>query len=153
MFAARKRGIVAPSVLDGAADDGPCIKLPVGIRDHPPVDASRFRVERSPVVLGCLGYGFYLFAGEKALQLPVRKDDSRRIGIVVLPSELEARIVVSGCRIDHFLVKGILSGKLQARSNHRPDVICTMGGVESGIARDDVPFDVCSKFGTYHSGK
>ena len=110
MLPSRQGGIVAPSVLDGAANDSPCIKLPVGIRDNLPVDASRFRVERSPVVLGCLGYGFYLFAGKEAFQILVRKDDPCGIGVMVLPSEFQPRIVVSGCRIDHFLVKGVFPG-------------------------------------------
>lgn len=136
-------GVMGEAVLDGAADDVGGFDLAVGFGYDFAVEAAGFVGGGGAVVFDGLGHEGYLLGGEPVSEGGVGEEYLSGDEVVALASFDESEVVVGGNGVGEEGVGVVECGEVEALVDDGADVGLPVGGVEIGVAREDVALDVC----------
>lgn len=135
-------GVLLHAVLEGAAENGLGVDLPVRFCHDSPVDGSWRAFGTRTMVLDGIAHGEELLLGKPLAEIGVRHEDFARMDMVELAVHGQAEVVVGGNGVRHVLVGMVLARQSEALGNDALRVVALMPAVKGVVAREDGQGDV-----------
>ena len=134
--------VLLHAVLEGAAEDGLGVNLPVSLCHDSPVDSARRAFGTRAMVLYGIAHGEELLLSEPFAEVGVRHEDFARMDMVELAVHGETEVVVGGNGVRHVFVGMVFVRQFDTLGNDALRVVTLMSAVEGVVAREDVLFNI-----------